>query len=148
VLFSFFSVARYIIKGIELMWPVEKELFIMAKVLVVDDAAFMRLMVRNILEEAGHEVVSEAVDGSDAIEKYGKFRPELVIMDITMPVMEGVEAVGKICDAYHNAKIIMCSAMGQRHMVVDSLKAGAIDFVVKPIQNNRLLEAVDRAMFR
>ncbi|NHN29184.1 response regulator [Paenibacillus agricola] len=120
----------------------------MAKVLVVDDAAFMRLMVRNILEDAGHEVVSEAVDGSDAIEKYRRFRPELVIMDITMPVMEGVEAVGKICNAYHNAKIIMCSAMGQRDMVVDSLKAGAIDFVVKPIQNNRLLEAVDRAMFR
>lgn len=120
----------------------------MAKVLVVDDAAIMRLMVRSMLEDAGHEVVGEAVNGSDAVAKYMKIRPELVIMDVTMPVMEGIEAVSEILKLYRNAKIIMCSAMGQRHLVVDSLKAGAIDFIVKPVQNSRLLEAVDRAMFR
>ena len=114
------------------------------KVLIVDDAAFMRLVLKNMLEKNGYEVVGEASNGQEAIERYKVLSPDLVTMDITMPIMEGIEAVKRIREMDSNAKIIMCSAMGQQVMVVQSLQAGAKDFIVKPFQEERVLQSVGR----
>jgi len=114
--------------------------------MVVDDAAFMRLMIRNILEEAGHTVVCEAENGLEAVDKYKQFHPDLVTLDITMPVMEGLEALRKIRKYDPFAVVIMCSAMGQKPMVIDAIKMGAKDFIVKPVQQDRVLEAVSKAL--
>lgn len=111
----------------------------MANIMVVDDAAFMRMMLRDVLEKGGHTVVAEAVNGLDAIEEYKKIRPDLVTMDITMPDMEGVEALREIRKADPGAKVIMCTAMGQKTMIIESIKWGAVDFIVKPIQGPRVL---------
>jgi two-component system chemotaxis response regulator CheY len=118
----------------------------MANVLVVDDAAFMRMMLKDILTKGGHQVVGEAANGLEAIEQYGKLMPDLVTMDITMPEMEGIEALKRIKEVHPTAKIIMCSAMGQQGMVVQAIQAGAKDFVVKPFQTERVLEAVSKAI--
>ncbi|RUS42219.1 response regulator [Cohnella sp. AR92] len=118
----------------------------MAKILVVDDAAFMRIMLKDILSKGGHEVVAEAANGLEAIEQYGISKPDLVTMDITMPVMEGIDAVKQIRQSDPSAKIIMCSAMGQQTMVVQSIQAGAKDFIVKPFQPDRVLEAIDKVL--
>ncbi|MBB6633523.1 response regulator [Cohnella thailandensis] len=118
----------------------------MAKILVVDDAAFMRMMLRDILLNGGHEVVAEAANGLEAVEQYSICKPDLVTMDITMPVMEGIDAVKQIRQNDPNAKIIMCSAMGQQGMVVQSIQAGARDFVVKPFQAERVLEAIGKVL--
>ncbi|MBQ4901281.1 response regulator [Paenibacillus sp. Marseille-P2973] len=118
----------------------------MHKILVVDDAAFMRLMLKNILSKQGYEIVGEAENGLEAVEKYKTLSPDLVTMDITMPVMEGVEAVRLIKQLDPNAKIIMCSAMGQQSMVVQSLQAGARDFIVKPFQEERVLESIRKTL--
>lgn len=118
----------------------------MHKILVVDDAAFMRLMLKNILSKQGYEIVGEAENGLEAVEKYKTLSPDLVTMDITMPVMEGVEAVRLIKQLDPNAKIIMCSAMGQQTMVVQSLQAGARDFIVKPFQEERVLESIRKTL--
>jgi len=114
--------------------------------MVVDDAAFMRLMIRNILEEAGHTVVCEAENGLEAVDKYKQFHPDLVTLDITMPVMEGLEALRQIRKYDPFAVVIMCSAMGQKPMVIDAIKMGAKDFIVKPVQQERVLEAVSKAL--
>src|SRR2546428_13648667 len=106
----------------------------MAKVLIVDDAAFMRMMLKNILQKGGNEVVGEAENGAVAIEKYKSLSPDFVTMDITMPVMEGIEAVKQIKGSDPDANIIMCSAMGQQALIVQSIQAGAKDFIVKPFQ--------------
>lgn len=116
------------------------------KVLVVDDAAFMRMMIKDILRKGGYEVVGEAEDGSKAVEKYKELRPDLVTMDITMPDMDGITAVKEIRKLDSNAQIIMCSAMGQQAMVIDAIQAGAKDFVVKPFQPERVLEAVRKVL--
>ena len=116
------------------------------KVLVVDDAAFMRMMIKDILRKGGYEVVGEAEDGSKAVEKYKELRPDLVTMDITMPDMDGITAVKEIRKLDDNAQIIMCSAMGQQAMVIDAIQAGAKDFVVKPFQPERVLEAVRKVL--
>ncbi|MBW5449305.1 response regulator [Cohnella sp. CFH 77786] len=118
----------------------------MAKILVVDDAAFMRMTLKDMLSKGGHEVVGEAENGVEAVEQYRKLNPDLVTMDITMPIMEGIEAVRQIKQEFPNAKIIMCSAMGQQGMVVQAIQAGARDFVVKPFQPERVLEAVKRVL--
>ncbi|OFI06516.1 chemotaxis protein CheY [Clostridium acetireducens DSM 10703] len=118
----------------------------MAKVLIVDDAAFMRMMIKDILEKNGFEVVGEANNGIKAIEIYKKEKPDVVTMDITMPDMDGIEAVKQIKEMDPNAKIIMCSAMGQQTMVMDAIKAGARDFVVKPFQPDRVLEAINKVL--
>ena len=118
----------------------------MANIMVVDDAAFMRLMIRNILEEAGHTVVCEAENGLEAVEKYKQYHPDLVTLDITMPVMEGLEALRQIRKYDPFAVVIMCSAMGQKPMVIDAIKMGAKDFIVKPVQQDRVLEAVSKAL--
>ncbi|HHW92046.1 MAG TPA: response regulator [Firmicutes bacterium] len=116
------------------------------KILVVDDAAFMRMMLKDILTKNDFEVVGEAEDGNKALEKYKELQPDLVTMDITMPEMDGIEAVKRIKGIDPEARIIMCSAMGQQAMVIDAIQAGALDFIVKPFQPERVIEAVRKAL--
>ena len=116
------------------------------RVLVCDDAIFMRTMISDILSGAGYDVVGEAESGVQAIERYRELRPDLVTMDIVMPDMGGIEAVREIIKADPEAKILMCSAMGQQALVVEAIQAGAKDFVVKPFQPSRVLEAVQRVL--
>ncbi|MFC5470681.1 response regulator [Cohnella suwonensis] len=118
----------------------------MARIMVVDDAAFLRAMLKDILVGAGHEVVTEAANGQEAIDKYKAMRPDLVTMDITMPIMEGLEAVKEIRKLDPGANIVMCSAMGQRSQIIEAIQSGAKDFIIKPFQSARVLEAVSRAM--
>ena len=115
-------------------------------VLVCDDAIFMRTMISDILSEAGYEVVGEAASGLEAVERYKELKPDLVTMDIVMPDMGGIEAVREIVKEEPNAKVLMCSAMGQQALVVEAIQAGAKDFVVKPFQPSRVLEAVQRVL--
>lgn len=118
----------------------------MARILIVDDAAFMRMMIKEILSKNGFEVVGEANDGAQALEKYKELNPDLVTMDITMPEMDGITALKEIKKINPNAKIIMCSAMGQQAMVIDAIQAGAKDFIVKPFQAERVLEAINKTL--
>ena len=118
----------------------------MANILIVDDAAFMRMMIKDILSKNGYTVVGEADNGIKAIEKYKELEPDLVIMDITMPEMDGIQSVKHIKEVNAEAKIIMCSAMGQQAMVIESIQAGARDFIVKPFQAERVLEAVKKVV--
>lgn len=114
--------------------------------LVCDDAIFMRTMISDILSQAGYQIVGEAESGAQAVQKYRELKPELVTMDIVMPDMSGIEAVREICKEDPDARILMCSAMGQQALVVEAIQAGAKDFVVKPFQPSRVLEAVQRLM--
>ena len=116
------------------------------RVLIVDDAVFMRMMVKDILEKNGYEVVGEAENGLVAVEQYKEKNPDIVTMDITMPEMNGIEATREIKKYNPNAKVIMCSAMGQQGMVMDAIKEGAIDFIVKPFNAERVLEALGKAL--
>ena len=116
------------------------------RVLVCDDAIFMRTMISDILSGAGYEVVGEAETGLQAIERYRALNPDLMTMDIVMPDMGGIGAVREIVKQDPNAKILMCSAMGQQALVVEAIQAGAKDFVVKPFQPSRVLEAVQRVL--
>lgn len=115
----------------------------MAKILIVDDAAFMRMRLSKLLTENGYEVV-EAEHGQDGVEKYEKEKPDLVLMDITMPVMDGITAVKEIKARDPDAVIVMCSAIGQRSMVLEAVKAGAKDFIVKPYDPEKILATVKR----
>ena len=115
-------------------------------VLICDDAIFMRTMVGDILTQAGFEIIGEAETGVQAVERYQQLRPDLVTMDIVMPDMGGIDAVREITKLDPNARILMCSAMGQQALVNEALQAGASDFVVKPFQPNRVIEAVQRAL--
>ncbi len=115
-------------------------------VLIVDDAVFMRTMIADILKQVDFEVVGEAANGVEAVEKYKELRPDLVTMDIVMPDMGGIDAVREIMKQDPNARILMCSAMGQQGLVVEAIQAGARDFVVKPFQPSRVLEAVQRLL--
>ncbi len=114
----------------------------MAKILIVDDAAFMRMTVKEALKQGGYTDVEEAADGVQAVEKYKEFKPELVIMDITMPNMDGLQALKEIRAFDPTASVIMCSAMGQESMVMDAIKSGAKDFIVKPFKPDRILKTV------
>ncbi|MFC5558070.1 response regulator [Ureibacillus thermophilus] len=116
------------------------------RILIVDDAAFMRMMIKDILTKNGYEVVAEASDGMQAVEKYLELHPDLVTMDITMPEMDGITALKKIKEVDPNAVVIMCSAMGQQAMVIDAIQAGAKDFIVKPFQADRVIEAIKKAI--
>lgn len=118
----------------------------MAKILIVDDAAFMRMMLKDILAKNGHEIVGEAANGNEAFDKYVALTPDLVTMDITMPECDGIEALKKIKGKYPAATVIMCSAMGQQAMVIESIQAGAKDFIVKPFQPDRVAEAIAKAL--
>lgn len=116
------------------------------RILVVDDAAFMRMMIKDILTKNGFEVVGEAADGAQAVEKYRELKPDLVTMDITMPEKDGISALKEIKAEDPNARIIMCSAMGQQSMVIDAIQAGAKDFIVKPFQPDRVIEAISKTL--
>lgn len=116
------------------------------RVLIVDDAAFMRMMIKDILGKNGFEVVGEAENGVKAVEKYAELKPDLVIMDIIMPEMDGIEAAKEIMAADANATIVICSAMGQQAMVIEAIQVGAKDFIVKPFQPERVLEAVNKVV--
>ncbi len=114
-------------------------------ILVVDDAAFMRMMIRDILSEEGY-VIHEAVNGRDAVDKYGQCHPDLVTLDITMPEMNGLDALRAIRQADGNARVLMLTAMGQQKMIVEALEAGAMDFLVKPFQPAKVLETVKKCL--
>ena len=119
----------------------------MAKnILICDDAAFMRMMIKDILTKNGYNVAGEAENGAKAVEKYAELKPDLVLMDITMPEMDGIEALKKIKASDAAALVIMCSAMGQQAMVIEAIQAGAKDFIVKPFQAERVLEAVKKVV--
>ena len=118
----------------------------MAKVMICDDAAFMRMMIKDILTKNGYNVVGEAENGAKAVEKYQELKPDLVLMDITMPEMDGIQALKAIKAADPSATVIMCSAMGQQAMVIESIQSGAQDFIVKPFQAERVLEAVKKVV--
>jgi two-component system chemotaxis response regulator CheY len=116
------------------------------KVLIVDDTKFMRNILAGILKKKDLEIAGEAVNGREAIEKYKELRPDIVTMDIIMPEIDGIQAVKEIMKFDPNAKILMCSAMGQQALVIEAIQAGAKDFVIKPFQPTRVLEAVDRTL--
>ena len=116
------------------------------RVLIADDAIFMRTMLKDILRKEGYEIVGEARTGVEAVEKYQELRPDLVTMDIVMPDKDGIEAVRDIIAFDPQAKILMCSAMGQQSLVIEAIQAGARDFVVKPFQPSRVLEAAARVL--
>ena len=119
----------------------------MAKnILICDDAAFMRMMIKDILTKNGYNVAGEAENGAKAVEKYAELKPDLVLMDITMPEMDGIEALKKIKASDPSAAVIMCSAMGQQAMVIESIQSGAKDFIVKPFQADRVIEAVQKVV--
>jgi two-component system chemotaxis response regulator CheY len=118
----------------------------MARILVVDDAAFMRKMVTDALTKGGHEVIGEAGNGAEAVEQYQTLKPDLTTLDITMPEKDGLSALKDIMALDPSAKVIMCSALGQESKVLESIKLGAKDFVVKPFQADRVLDAVGKAL--
>lgn len=118
----------------------------MPRILIVDDAAFMRMMLKDILTKNGYEIAGEAPNGLKGVEMYKSEKPDAVTMDITMPEMDGIQAVKEIKAFDANARVIMCSAMGQQAMVMDAIKSGARDFIVKPFQADRVLEAIKKAI--
>lgn len=116
------------------------------RILITDDALFMRVTLKNILTQNGFEVVGEAANGLESVKLYNELKPDLVTMDITMPEMDGISAVREIRSNNPDAKIVMCTAMGQKNMVVEAIEAGAKDFIVKPFQPDRVLEAVNKLL--
>ncbi|MCI8895095.1 MAG: response regulator [Lachnospiraceae bacterium] len=118
----------------------------MANILICDDAAFMRMMIKDILTKNGYNVAGEAENGLKAVEKYNECKPDVVLMDITMPEMDGIEALKQIREGDPDACVIMCSAMGQQAMVIEAIQSGAKDFIVKPFQADRVLEAVKKVV--
>ncbi len=114
------------------------------KIMIVDDAAFMRMMIKDTLSKNGYSELIEAQDGQIAFDTYQVEKPDLVIMDITMPNMDGLQALQSIKSFDPNAKIVMCSAMGQEAMVVDAIRFGALDFIVKPFKPDRILQTVSK----
>ncbi len=116
------------------------------KILICDDAAFMRMMIKDILTKNGYNIAGEAENGKKAVEKFNETKPDLVLMDITMPEMDGIQALKKIKEMDPGACVIMCSAMGQQAMVIEAIQSGAKDFIVKPFQAERVLEAVKKVI--
>jgi two-component system, chemotaxis family, chemotaxis protein CheY len=118
----------------------------MARVLVIDDAAFMRKMLGDVLSKAGHEVVGEGANGNEAVEQFQQLRPDIMTLDITMPEKDGLTALKEILSVEPTARIVMCSALGQESKVLEAIKAGARDFVVKPFQADRVVDAIGKAL--
>lgn len=116
----------------------------MSKVLIVDDALFARRILKETLEKNGHEVIGQASNGLEAIEMYKQLKPDLVTMDLTMPDMDGINSIKHIKRFDSNAKIIMCSALGQEAKIIQSIKAGATDFIVKPFNEEKLIDSVNK----
>ena len=118
----------------------------MARVLVVDDAVFMRKVVSDALTKGGHEIIGEASNGQEAVERFQELKPEVMTLDITMPEKDGLAALKEIIAMDPQARVVMCSALGQESKVLEAIKAGAKDFVVKPFQVERVLDAVGKAL--
>ncbi|MDI9509115.1 MAG: response regulator [Clostridiales bacterium] len=118
----------------------------MAKILIVDDSKTSRKILRNILTENGHEIVGEAINGIEAIEKFSELKPDLTTMDITMPVMDGLQSLKKIIELDKNAKVIMVTAAGQKTKMVDAVKYGAAEFLTKPFEASQIIEIIDRVL--
>ncbi|MDH5716135.1 MAG: response regulator [Spirochaetia bacterium] len=118
----------------------------MARILLVDDLAFIKIVEKDILEKNGHEVVADAANGSDAIRLFKETRPDMVIMDITMPGVNGLEALNKILEIDPSAKVIMCSALGQQNLIMQAIESGAKDFIVKPFKPDRLISSIEKAL--
>lgn len=118
----------------------------MANVLVVDDAAFMRLSIKQILEKNGHKMIAEAADGKEAILKYTEYKPDVIILDITMPEMSGLEALAHIKENDPNAKVVICSALGQQEQLAKAIELGAKDFIVKPFEPDRMIAALNKVL--
>ncbi|GAA4868276.1 chemotaxis protein CheY [Paenibacillus vulneris] len=118
----------------------------MAKIMIVDDTAFMRMMLREIITDCGFEVIAEAENGKEAVQFFRQYRPELVTMDITMPEMDGIAALKEIKRIDPMARVIICSAMGQKDRVVDAITSGAADFIVKPFQREKVVETLAKAL--
>lgn len=116
------------------------------RVLIVDDLAFIKLIIRDTLEKRGLEVAGEASNGFEAIDMYAKLKPDVVLMDITMPRMDGIQALSKIMEIDKNAKVIMCSALGQQKLIVQAIKLGAKDFIVKPFKPERIVGAIKKTL--
>jgi two-component system chemotaxis response regulator CheY len=116
------------------------------RILVADDLSFMRMVQKEILSDKGYEVVGEAADGIEAVDKYKQLHPDIVILDITMPHMNGLEAMRKIFEYDRNAKIVICSALGQQQLIVEAIKAGVRDFIVKPFKAERVISAIEKAI--
>ena len=114
------------------------------RILIVDDAAFMRMILKDIITKAGYELAGEAQNGQEAIDKYKELKSDFVTMDITMPVMDGIQAIKQIKTIDPNSRVIVCSAMGQQAMVIEAIQSGARDFIVKPFQPNRVIEAIQK----
>jgi len=117
-----------------------------AKILIAEDSAYMRTLLKDVLIRHGYDVVGEAENGKEAVELYGKLHPDIVTMDITMPEMDGLEALKAIKETYPSARIVMVSAMGQQNLVIEAIRLGAVDFFIKPLQSGRVVEALERAM--
>ena len=120
----------------------------LAKILIVDDAAFMRMTIKKMLEAHNHIVIGEAENGIEAVKKFAELSPDVVLLDITMPEMNGVDALKRIKEMDKDAKVVICSAMGQQTMVAQAIQYGAKDFIVKPFQEDRLIAAVEKVMSR
>ncbi|RME89322.1 MAG: response regulator [Candidatus Hydrogenedentota bacterium] len=118
----------------------------MARIMIVDDLAFIKVVQRDILEKHGHEVVADASNGQEAIENYVQTKPDIVLMDITMPEVNGLEALQKILEIDPNANVVMCSALGQQNLIVEAIEKGAKDFIVKPFTPERLLAVIDKIL--
>jgi two-component system chemotaxis response regulator CheY len=118
----------------------------MAKILIVDDSKTSRKILRSILESKGHEVIGEAVNGEDAINKYKELQPDLTTMDITMPIMDGLEALKEIINIDKNAKVVMVTAAGQKTKIVDAVKHGAVEFLTKPFESAQIIEIIKRVV--
>jgi len=116
------------------------------RIMIVDDAAFMRMVIKDILTKNGYEVVAEAVDGEDGVQKYKESKPDLTFMDIVMPKMEGIDALRKILEFDPSAKVIMCSSIGQQSVVSDAITIGARDFIVKPFDAAKVVEVIQKVM--
>lgn len=116
------------------------------RILIADDAAFMRMMLKDILIREGYEIAGEAADGSEAFAKYVELKPDLVIMDVTMPNCDGIQSLKQIKAADAGANVVICSAMGQQAMVIEAIQSGARDFIIKPFQAERVLKAVKKVL--
>jgi two-component system chemotaxis response regulator CheY len=117
-----------------------------ARIVLADDLSFMRMVQKEILEEKGYEIAGEAADGIEAVERYITLRPDVIVLDITMPNMNGLDAMHKIFEHDRSAKIIICSALGQQQLIVEAIKAGVKDFIVKPFKPERILSAIEKAL--
>ncbi|TJY41158.1 response regulator [Cohnella pontilimi] len=118
----------------------------MARLIIVDDAALMRMMLKQIVLDMGHEVVGEAENGEEAVQRYMSWKPDLIIMDITMPVMDGLTALKAIIEFNHRAKVIICSALGRKNVVAEAFQAGAKEFLVKPYERERVMDSISKVI--